>query len=56
MASKVYVAAKRCMAKTKRGEPCNGYAQGGGPYCFTHDPARAAERAKARKLGGVLVN
>lgn len=24
----------------------------GSPYCFTHDPARAAQRAKAHSAGG----
>lgn len=43
---------KLCKAKTKKGEPCAGFAVGDGDYCFVHDPARAAERAAARRKGG----
>lgn len=44
--------AKPCKAKTKKGEPCAGFAVGSGDYCFVHDPTRAAERAAARRKGG----
>ena len=43
---------KKCKANTNSGEACAGYALAGGDYCYTHDPARAAERAAARKKGG----
>lgn len=42
----------KCKATTASGEACAGYALAGGVYCYTHDPARAAERAAARKKGG----
>lgn len=42
---------RHCKAKLKSGRPCpNAAGQSG--YCFTHDPARGAERAAARKRGG----
>jgi len=44
--------ANRCKAINKFGEPCGGYALTGSEYCYIHDPARAADRAKTRKLGG----
>ncbi len=43
--------AKSCKAKNRHGERCQGNANESG-YCFTHDPAKAAERAAARRLGG----
>jgi hypothetical protein len=45
--------AKPCKAKTKNGKRCGGYAVAGSDFCFTHDPARARERATARKRGGM---
>ncbi len=44
--------AKTCKAKTKQGTRCPNTAGASG-YCFTHDPARKAERTAARKLGGL---
>jgi hypothetical protein len=41
----------KCKAKTKSGIPCPN-RPGASGYCFTHDPSRGAERAKARKRGG----
>lgn len=40
-----------CKAKTRSGSRCPN-AAGPSGYCFTHDPARGAERAEARKRGG----
>lgn len=40
-----------CQATTKRGRPCQAPAGPDG-YCFWHSPARAAERAQARRKGG----
>jgi hypothetical protein len=44
---------KKCKATTKSGRPCNAYALTGEKYCYTHSTARGAERAAARKLGGL---
>lgn len=41
----------RCKAKTKRGQPCPNKPNARG-YCFTHDPTRGKERARARRKGG----
>lgn len=41
-----------CKAKTKSGEPCQMRTAAGSRYCFTHDPARIADRATARSKGG----
>jgi len=41
-----------CTATTKRGTPCAAPALAGSDFCFTHDPARAQDRAAARKRGG----
>lgn len=43
---------KQCQAKTKSGEPCNASANGNG-FCFTHDVSKGAERALARRKGGL---
>jgi len=48
----VITTGQRCKATTKAGEPCRGFAVGGGGYCFTHDPGRAEERRLARAKGG----
>lgn len=40
-----------CAATTKDGRPCPNNAGEGG-FCFTHDPAKAADRAAARRRGG----
>jgi hypothetical protein len=41
-----------CKARSANGEPCRAQALKGGRYCFTHDPAQGAARAKARRRGG----
>ncbi len=43
---------KQCNAKNKRGEPCSASANGNG-FCFTHDVTKGAERAIARRNGGL---
>src|SRR5574341_33272 len=47
------MAAIRCKANTKNGEPCGAYALADSDYCYMHDTARGADRAAARKLGGL---
>jgi len=42
-----------CKGKTKNGQPCQGYAVSGSEYCFSHDPASAAQRAESRRKGGM---
>jgi hypothetical protein len=42
----------KCKATTARGDACGSYARADSEYCFTHDPARTAERNAARKKGG----
>lgn len=42
----------QCQATKKDGQPCSAHA-GISQYCIFHDPARGAERAAARKLGGL---
>jgi hypothetical protein len=41
-----------CKAKTKSGQPCRAQGIKGSRFCFIHDPAQGAARAKARKKGG----
>lgn len=43
---------RQCEGTTKSGQPCRGYAIEGSRYCFAHDPARAADRARAHAAGG----
>jgi hypothetical protein len=43
--------AKQCKAIKRDGDRCPNPASASG-YCFTHDPAKAAQRSAARKLGG----
>lgn len=43
---------KHCQAKTKDRKPCRAFAQSTSDFCFTHDPNRAAERHRARLIGG----
>ena len=45
--------ARPCKATNKSGEPCKGHCMPDSEYCLFHDPARAAERAKARQQGGM---
>ncbi|HEU4630158.1 MAG TPA: hypothetical protein VFS08_10460 [Gemmatimonadaceae bacterium] len=42
----------QCTAHTSRGTPCGMRPLRGRPFCWTHDPERAPDRAAARKLGG----
>ena len=42
----------QCTATTASGKHCQAPAQQGRPFCFAHDPERAAERADARRRGG----
>lgn len=41
----------KCPGPTITGAPCR-MAPGPSGYCYTHDPARGAERALARRRGG----
>ncbi len=43
---------KQCRAKNKSGEPCSASASENG-FCFTHDATKGAERAIARRNGGL---
>jgi hypothetical protein len=42
-----------CQATKKDGQPCVAHAGKNGSLCYFHDPAHGAERAAARKLGGL---
>ena len=42
----------QCTATTTTGRPCGAPALHGRPFCYAHDPDRAAERADARQRGG----
>ncbi len=44
---------RRCCHHPKNGALCKANAQIESPYCFFHDPALDAERAEARKAGGI---
>lgn len=44
---------KMCQSTTKSGDPCGAYALSSGEFCFVHDPQKSADRAAARKLGGL---
>lgn len=41
-----------CKSVTTNGQPCQAQAIKGSRFCFIHDPASGAARAKARKRGG----
>ncbi len=41
-----------CQHTKKNGQPCGAYALRGSAYCFSHDPASAAQRAESRSRGG----
>jgi hypothetical protein len=43
---------KQCQATKRNGEPCNASANETG-FCFTHDATKGAERAIARRRGGL---
>ncbi|MCG3145280.1 MAG: hypothetical protein HONDAALG_02844 [Gammaproteobacteria bacterium] len=42
----------KCKAKTNSGQACRSQAIKDSQFCFIHDPASGAARAKARKKGG----
>jgi len=44
---------RRCAYAKADGEPCAMAPLHDRPYCFAHDPERAAEAAEARRLGGL---
>jgi len=44
---------RRCAYAKADGEPCAMAPLHERPYCFAHDPERAAEAADARRLGGL---
>ena len=44
--------AKRCKATKRDGRPCQAWSVAGSEFCFWHDPARAADRARASANGG----
>ncbi len=44
---------RRCAYAKSDGEPCAMAPLRDRPYCFSHDPERAAEAAEARRLGGL---
>ena len=46
------MARAKCKAVTKNGERCPNAPSASG-YCFTHDPSRGKERARARRRGGL---
>jgi hypothetical protein len=45
--------AKGCAYAKADGQPCRMAPLHDRPYCFSHDPERAAEAAEARRLGGL---
>jgi len=44
---------RRCAYAKADGQPCAMAPLRDRPYCFSHDPERAAEAAEARRLGGL---
>jgi hypothetical protein len=44
---------RRCAYAKADGQPCGMAPLIDRPYCFAHDPERAAEAAEARRLGGL---
>src|SRR6266511_5809002 len=44
---------RRCAFAKADGQPCRMAPLRNRPYCFSHDPERAAEAAEARRLGGL---
>ena len=45
-------APKRCAGTRRDGTPCTATVMGPGTLCYAHDPARRAERDRARRKGG----
>jgi hypothetical protein len=50
--SKEKTSKAHCKAKTKNGTPCKMKPTADG-FCFNHSPTRAADRAAARRAGGL---
>lgn len=44
---------KRCAYAKADGQPCRMAPLHDRPYCFSHNPERAAEAAEARRIGGL---
>ena len=44
---------RRCVFPRSDGQPCRAGPQRDRPYCFSHDPERAADAAEARRMGGM---
>lgn len=44
---------RQCQAPRRDGQPCQAWAVSESGFCFIHDPARAGERAEARRKGGL---
>jgi hypothetical protein len=44
--------AKHCAGIRRDGQPCAAPMLDDGPYCFAHDPSKAAARQAARRKGG----
>lgn len=44
---------KRCVARNRDGSACGSFSLPGSDFCFSHDPDRQAERAEARRRGGL---
>jgi len=44
---------RRCAGAKADGQPCQMAPLHERPYCFAHDPERAAEAAEARRMGGL---
>jgi len=42
----------KCNALTKAGRPCRGRVLPGRPYCMSHDPEHADQRAEGQRKGG----
>src|ERR1035437_10715187 len=47
------VARRSCVFVMAAGRTCRAGPQRERPYCFAHDPERAADAAEARRLGGL---
>jgi hypothetical protein len=47
------VVRRRCIFPRSDGQPCQMAPQHDRPYCFSHDPERAADAAEARRMGGM---
>ena len=44
---------RRCAKAKADGQPCQMAPLHERPYCFAHDPERAADAAEARRMGGL---